>query len=59
MENFCKCAHHKTVPVCIILIGLTFLLFQLNILTAAAAGIIWPVLLIVVGAAKMMKCKCC
>jgi len=61
MENgkVCKCAHHKAVPVCIILIGLAFLLQTLNMMSAGAVAVIWPVLLIVIGAVKMMKCKCC
>ena len=61
MENgkVCKCKHHKLVPLCIALIGLVLLLGQLNILTAGAVGIIWPVLLIVIGVVKMVKCKCC
>ena len=55
----CACGHHKIVPVCLILIGLAFLLLQLNILTASAVAIIWPILLIVIGVKKLMKCKCC
>ena len=58
-EKDCKCTHHKIMPWCIILIGLAFLLLQLNILTAYAVGIIWPILLMVIGAKKLMKCKCC
>ncbi|MCX6722167.1 MAG: hypothetical protein NTY04_03175 [Candidatus Staskawiczbacteria bacterium] len=65
MENgkaCCNCSHHKIVPCCITLIGLAFLLLQLNIfLTAYVVGIIWPVLLIVIGLVKMRggNCKCC
>lgn len=59
MENNCKCTHHKVVPLCIALIGLAFLLLQLNILTSYAVGVVWPVLLIVIGVTKMIKCKCC
>ena len=61
MENgkACKCTHHKVIPTCIILIGLTFLLLQMNVLTVAAVGIIWPVLIIVIGVTKLAKCKCC
>jgi hypothetical protein len=59
MESNCKCGHHKTVPICIILIGLAFLLGRLNILTSEAVAMIWPVLIIVIGVTKLMKCKCC
>ena len=55
----CKCMHHKIVPVCIALIGLVILLGQMNVLTAGAVNFIWPLLLIVIGVAKMMKYKCC
>ncbi|MGA2417708.1 MAG: DUF5668 domain-containing protein [Candidatus Staskawiczbacteria bacterium] len=60
MENGkeCKCAHHKIMPCCIILIGLAVLLMNLNIY-AYAMSIIWPILLIVIGVKKLMKCKCC
>jgi len=61
MENgqVCKCTHHKVVPLCIILIGLTFLLGQMNVLTAGFVAVAWPVLLIIIGIVKMAKCKCC
>ena len=55
----CKCNHHKLVPACIALIGLVFLLGQWDILTASAVALIWPILLIVIGVTKLMKCKCC
>jgi uncharacterized membrane protein len=61
MKNVCNCPHHKIVPVVIILIGLTFLLGTLGILTMWAVSVIWPVLLMVVGGVKLgsRKCKCC
>ncbi len=61
MENICKCSHHKVVPVCIALIGLVFLLGQLNVLSAGFVNLSWPVLLLAVGLTKMFspKCKCC
>ncbi|MEJ0053967.1 MAG: DUF5668 domain-containing protein [bacterium] len=55
----CKCPHHKVVPVAIILIGLAFLLQTWDILTMGAVAVIWPVLLIVIGAVKLGGCKCC
>ena len=57
----CKCGHNKVVPFAITLIGLAFLLGALNILTASAVSVVWPVLLIIAGGTKMCggKCKCC
>jgi hypothetical protein len=57
----CGCPHHKVVPLCIILIGLAFLLQALGTLTASFVAMAWPVLLIVIGVMKMTKgmCKCC
>jgi len=57
--KMCKCTHHKIIPLCIALIGLAFLLAQINVLTAGAVAVIWPLLLIVIGVTKMVKCKCC
>ncbi len=60
MENgkACKCAHHKVVPVCIALIGLAVLLMRLDVY-ATAMGIIWPILLVIIGGTKMVECDCC
>ena len=57
----CKCPHHSMVPWCIILIGLTFLLGQMNIFTLSAVSMIRPLLLIVIGVVKLRgkNCKCC
>jgi len=54
----CKCTHHKIVPVCIALIGLAVLLMNLGVY-ASSMEVVWPVLLIVIGGAKMVECKCC
>ena len=43
------------------LIGLTFLLGALNILTPRAVGITWPILVLLIGV-KLVgsgQCKCC
>ncbi len=60
-KKVCKCMHHSVMPVMIILIGLTFLLGALNILTPFAVSVIWPSLLIILGIKKifMKMCKCC
>ncbi len=57
----CNCPHHKMVPIFIVLIGLTFLLGALNVLSAGAVSITWPIFVILAGLMKMMKgaCKCC
>ena len=61
MENgkVCQCGHHKVVPLCIILIGLVFLLGEMGVLTAGFVAVSWPILLVIIGGAKLMKCKCC
>ena len=63
MKNTCSCPHHKVMPILIILLGLTFLLEALGILTSGFAGIAWPVIVIAAGlmkwAEKSGMCKCC
>ena len=61
MKNMCPCPHHKVVPVAIVLVGVTFLLGNWNILTWNAVNTIWPILVIVGGLTKLTsnKCKCC
>ncbi len=60
-SGVCRCHHHKIIPALVVLIGLTFLLGSLNILTGSAVSIIWPVLVIVGGLSKMFgrTCGCC
>ena len=54
------CSRGKIMPWALVLIGVAALLADLNILTWAAYNIIWPILLIIVGIAKMSKkCKNC
>ncbi len=60
MENEnCKCTHHKLIPLCIISIGAVFLLGEINVFTPEAVGMLWPLLLIVIGIAKLKRRKCC
>jgi len=49
------------VPMCIILIGLAFLLQSLDLVSAMFVNYSWPVLLIVIGLMKMLGsgCACC
>ena len=57
----CTCHKYKGLKgILIALIGLTFLLSNLGVLSAQVAGIIWPVLVIIFGIKKMSSiCKCC
>ncbi len=57
----CECGHHRTMPVIVILFGLTFLLKALGTLDAGTVDYIWPILVIIAGCMKWggMKCKCC
>ena len=60
-KNVCGCPHHKMGPTALVIFGLVFLLGNLNILTASAVSMIWPIILIVAGLMKMKSgsCKCC
>ena len=60
-EGKCSCPCHKMPGVFIALIGLTFLLGALNVLSSRAVEITWPILLILLGLKKMFSgmCKCC
>ena len=56
----CQCGHHKIMPVLIILFGLTFFLQALGVLTAGATAIIWPIIIVLAGLAKLKggMCNC-
>lgn len=56
----CSCGHHKIMPVLIILFGLVFFLKALNVLSAGATAVIWPIIVILAGLAKWKGgvCKC-
>jgi uncharacterized membrane protein len=45
----------------IVLIGLSFLLQALGILTVGFVAVAWPILLIIAGLSKLAgrKCECC
>ena len=55
----CGCPCHKFVGVLVILIGLDILLGNLGVLEAKVVGIVWPVLLMIIGLKKSVRCKCC
>lgn len=60
-EGKCGCPCHKVPGILIALIGLTFLLGALNVLTPHIVEITWPILLILLGLKTMAggMCKCC
>jgi hypothetical protein len=57
----CSCFHHKMMPLFVILFGLVFLLFNLDILSQTFVDYAWPIIVIVAGLTKMFdgQCKCC
>ena len=57
----CGCMHHAIVPILVALLGVAFLLLNLNIITMQVVNIVWPVLLILAGLFKACgrMCKCC
>ncbi len=57
----CHCGHHKVMPILVIILGLEFLLAEVNVLTWGFVNITWPILLIIFGFYKLMsgKCNCC
>ena len=59
--NTCKCPHHKMIPMLIFVIGLLFFLNAIDVVTASALAILWPIAVMLAGLMKMMKgkCKCC
>ena len=60
-EGKCGCPCHKMGGIGIALVGLTFLLGNLGVLSAQVVGIVWPSLLILGGLKCCCKgkCKCC
>lgn len=60
-QGNCKCVCHKAIPIMIALLGLTFLLKELGVLSAGTANIVWPAIVILIGLKKAMGkcCKCC
>lgn len=59
--NVCRCVHHKTIPILIVVFGVLFLLGALEVISVRIVSIVWPLLVIAGGLQKMMqgKCKCC
>lgn len=59
-QSHCTCAHHKTMPAFLILIGLSFLLTHFNIISENLNAIVWPSLVVLLGLSKLRggSCKC-
>lgn len=58
----CKCPCHKMLGILIALIGVTFLLGHLGVLSSGIVDVVWPILLILIGLKKTCPkgfCKCC
>ena len=60
-EKKCTCPCHQVVGLCLALIGLTFLLGALNILSGRIVNVTWPILLVIIGVKLVSsgRCKCC
>ena len=63
MENMksCRCMHHSMTSILVVLIALAFLLGNIGMVDAYTVGMIWPVLLGLIGLQKVFsrRCKCC
>lgn len=59
--NGCGCAHHKVMPLLMVVFGLVFLLGAMGQISMATVNIVWPIIVIVAGLKKMAvgMCKCC
>jgi len=58
----CKCPCHKMMGILIALIGVTFLLGNLDVVSQKFVATAWPILLILIGLKKSFlkgMCKCC
>jgi hypothetical protein len=59
-ENKKSCGHHKVMPCALIIIGIVALLADFNVFSWSVFNIVWPILAIILGIAKMCKsCKKC
>lgn len=58
----CGCMCHKVTGVFVGLIGVDFLLGAFDVLSQKTVGIVWPILLILIGLKNSVgkgKCNCC
>ncbi len=61
MGKVCRCPHHKTIPVLIVIFALLFLLHAMGNLSDHALSLGWPIVLGLAGLFKIFAggCKCC
>lgn len=59
-NNQCGCPHHKLLPMLLVVLGLTFLLGNLGLVSSDFVNLAWPILLILIGLQKGLglMCKC-
>jgi len=55
-NNQKTCGHHKVMPFALIIVGIVALLADFNVFSWSVFNIVWPILVILVGCAKMCKC---
>lgn len=55
----CGCPCHRFIGFMVTLIGLDILLGNLGVLDAKVTGIVWPILVMLIGLKKSVRCKCC
>lgn len=61
VQKKCGCPCHKAGGILIVLIGVVFLLGNLEVISSQIVGIVWPSLIILGGLKLTFKsmCKCC
>lgn len=59
--NMCKCSHHITTPILVVVFGLLFFLKAIDVVAAQTVAVAWPILVVIAGIMKMCeaRCKCC
>ena len=57
----CPCPHHKMIPIFLVLLGLSFLLTVMGVISTTVNNYVWPILVILIGLQKIFegRCTCC
>ena len=61
-EKACGCVCHKFNGILVAVLGLDFLLGQLDVISQKVVGTVWPIVVILLGLSNSIgkgKCKCC
>ena len=60
-HSSCECGCHHYTPIVIILFALLFLLKSMGLASSEMVGVVWPILVGLVGIIKLSehKCDCC